>query len=92
MSSRLWRDVEIALDNELSLVHLPTEPVSVAEVARAAFGIEFTNELATPPARYDFARASPTLFGGDGPVHRDARPRSSPASRRSSRASGASRD
>ena len=42
---RLWRDVEIAIDNELPLVHLPTEPVSVADVARAAFGIEFTNEV-----------------------------------------------
>jgi len=62
--SRLWRDIEIALDNELSLVHLPTEPATVREIAHAAYGIEFTNELDKPPARYDVRTRFATLFGG----------------------------
>jgi len=65
--SRLWRDVEIAMDNELPLVHLPPEPVSMADVARAAFGIEFTNEVAAAVARYDIRTKYSSLFGGGGP-------------------------
>jgi nucleoside-diphosphate-sugar epimerase len=61
---RLWRDIETALDNELALVHLPTEPVTVGEIARAAYGIELTNELDKPPARYDVRTRFATLFGG----------------------------
>jgi nucleoside-diphosphate-sugar epimerase len=61
---RLWRDVELALDNELTLVHLPTEPVSVADVARGAFGIEFTNEVSPSPARYDIHTRFASVFGG----------------------------
>jgi nucleoside-diphosphate-sugar epimerase len=61
---RLWRDVEIALDNDLTLVHLPTEPTTVGEIARAAFGIDFTNELQGPPPRYDVRTRFATLFGG----------------------------
>ena len=62
---RLWADIEIAMRNELGLVHLPTEPVSVAEVARAAFGREFQNEVSPAPARYDIRTRFGRLFGGD---------------------------
>lgn len=63
---RLWSDLEVALANELSLVHLVTEPVSVSDVARAAFGLEFTNEVSTTPARYDVHSKHAALFGGVG--------------------------
>jgi nucleoside-diphosphate-sugar epimerase len=64
---RLWRDVELALDNELTLAHLPTEPVSVSDVARAAFGIEFTNEVSPSPPRYDIHTRYASVFGGSNP-------------------------
>ncbi|HEU4786933.1 MAG TPA: hypothetical protein VFS57_05980, partial [Gemmatimonadaceae bacterium] len=54
----------VAIDNELPLVHLPTEPVSVAEVARAGFGIDFTNETSGQPARYDVHTRYARFFGG----------------------------
>jgi nucleoside-diphosphate-sugar epimerase len=63
---RLWRDIETVMDYELPLVHLPPEPVSVADVARAAFDIEFTNEVAPTPARYDVHTKYAELFGGSG--------------------------
>lgn len=63
---RLWRDVTLALDNDLGLVHLPTEPVSVADVARAAFAREFTNEVVATPARYDVRTRFADVFGGSG--------------------------
>jgi len=64
--SRLWRDAETALENELPLVHLPTEPVSVADVARAGFGMDFKNEVAATPARYDVRTRYAAVFGGSG--------------------------
>jgi nucleoside-diphosphate-sugar epimerase len=65
-TTRLWRDIEIALRQRLPLVHLPTEPVSVADVVRAAFGIEFDNRVAASPARYDMRTRHAALFGGTG--------------------------
>jgi nucleoside-diphosphate-sugar epimerase len=41
---RIWSDIKIALDNKLSLINLGTEPTSVAEVAKAAFGLDFSQE------------------------------------------------
>jgi nucleoside-diphosphate-sugar epimerase len=64
---RLWSDVATAVDNDIPLVHLPPEPVSVSDVARAAFGIEFTNEVSPVAGRYDVHTKHARLFGGDGP-------------------------
>jgi nucleoside-diphosphate-sugar epimerase len=63
---RLWGDIRVALDSGLDVVHLPTEPVSVADVARGAFGLEFTNEIAATPVRYDVRTRHAALFGGSG--------------------------
>lgn len=65
-TTRLWRDIEIAMANRLPLVHLPTEPVSVAEVAHAAFNVEFDNPATASPARYDMRTRHAALFGGEG--------------------------
>ena len=61
---RLWADIEVMLANRLPLVHLPTEPVSVGEIAREAFGMEFNNELAAAPVCYDVGTKHAALFGG----------------------------
>jgi hypothetical protein len=61
---RLWSDVTHALDANLVLVNLVTEPVSVAEVARDAFGIEFDNRPGPPPPQYDLRSRHAALFGG----------------------------
>jgi nucleoside-diphosphate-sugar epimerase len=60
----LWSDVERALAARLELVNFATEPVSVADVAREAFGMEFDNAPTTPPARYDMRSRHAPLFGG----------------------------
>jgi nucleoside-diphosphate-sugar epimerase len=66
-TTRLWSDIEITMQHRLPLVHLATEPVSVADVVRAAFGIEFDNPVAANPARYDMRTRHAPLFGGEGP-------------------------
>jgi len=63
---RLWRDITAGLEHRLHLLHLPTEAVTIAEVARAAFGREFTNVVAKVPARYDIRTKHAALVGGRG--------------------------
>jgi nucleoside-diphosphate-sugar epimerase len=63
---RLWADVTTALNAGLTVVNFATEPVSVREVAAAAFDREFTNDPGTPPARYDVRTKHAALFGGAG--------------------------
>jgi nucleoside-diphosphate-sugar epimerase len=62
--NRLWQDIQTVMDNDLPLVHLPPEPVSVADVARAAFGLDFTNEVSPSAPRYDIHTKYASLFGG----------------------------
>lgn len=63
----LWADIEKALSAELSLVHLTAAPVSVAEVAREAFGREFSQTIAgVTPVHYDFRTVHAGLWGKTG--------------------------
>lgn len=62
----LWRDIQSALKRQLRLVNFATEPVSVSEVAREAFGIEFNNRPHNHPIRYDFRSQHASLLGGAG--------------------------
>jgi hypothetical protein len=62
---RLWGDIERAQQAGLSLVHLATEPVSVAEVARVGFGSQFLDQPSgVEPAEYDFRSVHAPLWGG----------------------------
>jgi nucleoside-diphosphate-sugar epimerase len=63
---RLWADIAVARRAGLRLIHFATEPVSMGEVVRAAFGREFRNEVASLPARYDFRSKHAGLYGGKG--------------------------
>lgn len=61
---RLWSDIQIALKNDLRLLNITTEPVSVAEVYKVLSGIDFVNQLAKPPYNYDIKSIHAELFGG----------------------------
>ena len=68
----LWADIQIAQRAGVRLINFATEPVSVAEVAREAFGFEFTNpEPPDPPARYDFRSRHAALYGDSDGYLRD---------------------
>lgn len=65
--TNLWADIEKSLAAGLTLVHLTAEPVSVAEVAREAFGRDFTQTLAgVTPVHYDFRTVHAGLWGRTG--------------------------
>src|SRR5262249_20396346 len=68
---RLWKDIMTAREAAIPVVHLVTEPVSVADVARDAFDMSFTNALDRPPARYDLHTRFAERFGGTGPYIQD---------------------
>lgn len=59
--SRLWADIENALENEYPVFNLATPPVSAAEVFEYVRGRSWKNELGTPPFDYDMH----TLYGAD---------------------------
>lgn len=63
---RLGSDIGIAAKAGLPLVHLATEPVAMAEVARCAFGREWINHLLGTPPNYDLRTKHAALFGGAG--------------------------
>ena len=63
----LWRDIETALAAQLALVHLTAEPVSMAEIAKDAFEVDFENVVSgRPPSSYDFQTIYAKIFGREG--------------------------
>ena len=63
---RLWDDLRTAAENGLRLVHFATEPVTAGELYRFLTGEPFVNELAAPPACYDFRTRYGRLYGAEG--------------------------
>lgn len=62
--SRLWNDIQIALDNGLKIWHPATEPISVEELHRYVTGNAFENIQAKPPMDYDYKTIHAQIFGG----------------------------
>lgn len=63
----IWKDINVALDNNVELVNLATSPVSTEEVAKEAFGVEFTNAPEdVNPAFWDMHSKYADLYGGEG--------------------------
>lgn len=69
--SALWQDIGTVLDSRISLVNFATEPVSVEEVAREAFGFSFRNGSPPAPVHYDFRSLYAAVLGGRGGYLRD---------------------
>jgi nucleoside-diphosphate-sugar epimerase len=61
---RLWPDIERMRSLHLRLVNVATEPVTMREVARAAFGLDLATTPTRPPARYDFRSRHAAALGG----------------------------
>ena len=60
----LWGHIVKALQEELQLLNLATEPVSAAEVCRYVYGEDFVNEGAGQVPKYDFRTKHAALLGG----------------------------
>lgn len=62
----LWYDIQIALNANLKLIHLTSEPISVADVSEQGFGRKFLQELSSEPAMYDMRTRHSKFFGKKG--------------------------
>lgn len=63
----IWKDIQVALENNLKLVNFATEPVLTSDIAKRCFGMEFTNEPEGAPAgSYDMHTKYAKVFGGNG--------------------------
>lgn len=60
----LWRDIKIALDADLKLLHLATEPISIGELYIYLTGKEFDNELKGTPIVHGYKTIHYHLYGG----------------------------
>jgi len=61
---RLWTDIDTTRRHGIDLVNIATEPVTVRELARTAFGLEFSNPAPLTPVRYDFRSRFAPVYGG----------------------------
>ena len=64
--SRLWQDIETALENNLQIVNLATEPIQAGELYELLTEKKFVNEVVVKPVRYDFHTLHGEVFGGKG--------------------------
>lgn len=62
--SNIWKDIRIALDNDLKLLNITSEPISAEELAKECFHTEFKNDNDKEPAYYDMKSNYAELFGG----------------------------
>ena len=69
----LWADIQTALLAELKLIHLTAEPISVFDVSKLGFGVDFNNLLNNVPAIYDLQTVYSSVFGGTGKYQYSAR-------------------
>jgi len=61
----LWFDIQIALEANLSLIHLTSEPISVEDVSVKGFGKAFTKHLDVTPVSYDMTSIHGNLYSKD---------------------------
>jgi nucleoside-diphosphate-sugar epimerase len=67
--ANIWKDITVALENDLALLNLATEPVRTDEVAAHCFDMKnFDQEPeGVNPAFWDMHSKHAALFGGTGP-------------------------
>lgn len=61
---RLWGDIEKALDTDLRLLNVATEPISISDLYQVLTGKNFTNYLAKEIPKYDFRSIHASLYNG----------------------------
>lgn len=60
----LWWHIQIALQNNIDILNICTEPLSVKELYYNLEGTTFANELNKPPFNYNIRSIHADLFGG----------------------------
>ena len=63
---RLWHDIQIAIQSDLTIWHPATEPISSGELYEYLTGEHFVNELGGIPADYNYKTLYAEKFGAKG--------------------------
>lgn len=63
----LWSDIQVAIRNNCKLLHLTAEPLSVRDIARECFNLDFDNKLSHTPTSYDFQTELSHLYYNNQP-------------------------
>lgn len=62
--ANLWNDIQVALENDIRLLNIATEPLSVAEIYKYLTERSFHNEILQTPPLYDYRSKHAQVFGG----------------------------
>lgn len=62
--NRLNGDIQLALDNNIKILNLAVEPVTISQIYRRLTGEEFVNHITDKPPVYDLRTKYSNLFGG----------------------------
>ena len=65
--NNLWKDIEIAVNNFITLINFATEPIEVSDLVSYVFGTTFTNITDSPPVTYDMHTLYGKLYGSQAP-------------------------
>lgn len=60
----LWSHIELALKNNIKVLNLATEPVTISEIYENIMGEKFVNELNKPIPNYDYKTKYAEIFNG----------------------------
>ncbi len=61
----LWEHINLALNNDVKILNLATEPILISELYNHIENKTFKNELNKPVANYDFKTKHDQLFSGE---------------------------
>lgn len=59
----LYKDIQIAIKNNVKILNIATQPVTIGEIYRTLTGKEFINEIGDNPPFYDFRTIHWQLYG-----------------------------
>ena len=60
----LWNDIQTALEKDIHLLNIATQPLSVAEIFERLTERKFSNEILQNPPFYDYRSKHAEVFGG----------------------------
>lgn len=70
----IWKDIQIALINNISLINFAVEPISGHEIALTAMGLDYKNVTESPPTFFDFRTIHGNLYdSSDGYIYHKQR-------------------
>ena len=62
--ANIWADINIALKNNIKILNITAQPVSVEAIAKECFGVDFRNDNGKEPVYYNMMSIYDDVYGG----------------------------